>query len=149
LSLNVKFNIVFVFLSCTIVCTSPGFAVMLYVIEAIYDNVISFLVSSHLSPWLCRDCFPAHKQPLCWNFLRHSRTVLSVGGSMWYLVRNLRCTITIDSVLANSKTERFFIPCPRQVPPWLPISGETCKYATVPATKTNLERFSTYRCAPF
>jgi len=34
----------------------------------------------------------------------HSRIVLSVGGSVWYLVRNLRCTVTIDLVLANSKT---------------------------------------------
>ena len=23
---------------------------------------------------------------------------------MWYMIRNLRCTVTIDSVLANSKT---------------------------------------------
>jgi len=30
---------------------------------------------------------------------------LSVGGSVWYMIRNLRCTVTIDSVLANSKTQ--------------------------------------------
>ena len=35
----------------------------------------------------------------------HSRIVLSVGGSVRYMVRNLRCTVTIDSVLANSKTQ--------------------------------------------
>ena len=28
---------------------------------------------------------------------------------MRYMVRNLRCTITIDSVLANSKTENAFL----------------------------------------
>ena len=35
----------------------------------------------------------------------HSRIVLSVGGSVLYIVRNLRCTVTIDPVLANSKTQ--------------------------------------------
>jgi hypothetical protein len=39
----------------------------------------------------------------------HSRTVLSVGGSVWYMVRNLHCTVTIDSVLANSKTQNAFL----------------------------------------
>ena len=39
----------------------------------------------------------------------HSRIVLSVGGSMWYMIRNLRCTVTIDSVLANSKTQNAFL----------------------------------------
>jgi len=24
---------------------------------------------------------------------------------VWYMIRNLRCTVTIDSVLANSKTQ--------------------------------------------
>jgi len=40
----------------------------------------------------------------------HSRNVLSVvGGSVRYMVRNLRCTVTIDSVLANSKTQNAFL----------------------------------------
>jgi hypothetical protein len=39
----------------------------------------------------------------------HSRTVLSVGGSVWYMVRNLRCTVTIDSVLVDSKTQNAFL----------------------------------------
>jgi len=26
--------------------------------------------------------FAAHRQPLCWNFMYHSRIVLSVGGSV-------------------------------------------------------------------
>jgi len=29
--------------------------------------------------------------------------------SVWYMVRNLRCTVTIDSVLANSKTQNGFL----------------------------------------
>jgi len=53
--------------------------------------------------------FAAHRQPLCWNFMYHSRIVLSVGGSVWYMIRNLRCTVTIDSVLANSKTQNAFL----------------------------------------
>jgi len=39
----------------------------------------------------------------------HSRIVLSVGGSVWYMVRNLRCTVTIDSVMVNSKTQNAFL----------------------------------------
>ena len=43
------------------------------------------------------------------EFMYHSRIVLSVGGSVWYMIRNLRCTVTIDSVLANSKTQNTFL----------------------------------------
>jgi len=39
----------------------------------------------------------------------HSRIVLSVGGSVWYMIRNLRCTVKTDSVLANSKTQNAFL----------------------------------------
>jgi hypothetical protein len=35
--------------------------------------------------------------------------IISVGGSVWYMIRNLRCTVTIDSVLANSKTQNAFL----------------------------------------
>ena len=52
--------------------------------------------------------FAAYRQPLCWNFMYHSR-ILSVGGSVWYMFRNLRCTVTNDSVLANSKTQNAFL----------------------------------------
>jgi len=41
--------------------------------------------------------------------MNHSRIVLSVGGSVRYMVRNLRCTVIIDSVLANSKTQNAFL----------------------------------------
>ena len=43
------------------------------------------------------------------EFMYHSRIVLSVGGSVWYMIRKLRCTVTIDSVLANSKTQNAFL----------------------------------------
>jgi hypothetical protein len=34
----------------------------------------------------------AHRQPLYWNFMYHSRIVLSVDGSVRYVVRNHRCS---------------------------------------------------------
>jgi len=51
-----------------------------------------------------------------------------------YVVRNLRCTVTIDSVLANSKTQNAFL---------------FTVHAKAPSTKKNFDRFSTYWCAPF
>jgi hypothetical protein len=30
-------------------------------------------------------------------------------SSVWYMIRNLRCSVTIDSVLANSKTQNAFL----------------------------------------
>jgi len=57
---------------------------------------------------------------------------LSVGGSVRYMVQNLRCTVTIDSVLANSKTQNAFIHCACHFSSWLPPSGGTCKYAKAP-----------------
>ena len=64
-----------------------------------------------------------------------SRIVLSVGGSMWYMIRKLHCTVTVDSVLANSKTERFLIHYERHFSSQLPPNGGTCKYAKAPSTK--------------
>ena len=43
------------------------------------------------------------------EFIYHSRIILSVGGSVWHMIRNLRCIVTIDSVLANSKTQNAFL----------------------------------------
>jgi len=43
------------------------------------------------------------------EFMYHSRIVLSVGGSVCHMIRNLRCTVTIDSILANSKTQNAFL----------------------------------------
>ena len=82
------------------------------------------------------------------EFVYHSRIVLSVGGSVWYMIRNLRCTVTIDSVLANSKTQNTFLfvnaiflhDYPLAVEP-----GSTPR----PIVQKNLERFSTYSYAPF
>jgi hypothetical protein len=83
--------------------------------------------------------FAAHMQPLCWHSMYHSRIVLSVGVSVWYIVRNYRYTFTIDSVLAIFKdTERFLITFPRHVSSRLSSSGETSKYATVPITILHL-----------
>jgi hypothetical protein len=35
--------------------------------------------------------------------------VFSVGGSVWYMIRKLRCTVTINTYLANSKTQNAFV----------------------------------------
>jgi hypothetical protein len=53
--------------------------------------------------------FATHRQPLCWNFMYYSQIVLSIGGSVWYMVQNLHCTVTIYSVSANSKTQNAFL----------------------------------------
>jgi len=60
--------------------------------------------------------FAVHRQPLCWNFTYHSLIVLSVHGSVWYMVQNIHCTIKIDSVFGKFQdTECCLIPCPRHV----------------------------------
>ena len=64
----------------------------------------------------------------------HARIVLSVGGSVWYVIRNLRCTVTIDSVLANSKTQNAFLFTVNAIFLRLPPSGGTWKYAKAPST---------------
>ena len=69
----------------------------------------------------------------------HSRIVLSVGGSVRYMVRNLRCTVTVYSVLGKFQaTERFLIHCARHFSSRLPPSDGTCKYAKAPSTKKAL-----------
>jgi hypothetical protein len=52
--------------------------------------------------------FATHKQPVSSNFLYQSLTVLSFDGSVRYLVRKPRCTVTIDRVLANCRTQKAF-----------------------------------------
>ena len=44
--------------------------------------------------------FTVNKKAFC--VLEFAKTVL-------YMIRNLRCTVTIDSVLANSKTQNAFL----------------------------------------
>jgi hypothetical protein len=53
---------------------------------------------------------------------------LSVAGSVWYLVQNLRCTVTVDSVLANSKTQNAFLS------PLLAMFRHDCPLVVKPAT---------------
>jgi len=68
----------------------------------------------------------------------HSRIVLSVGGSVWHMIRNLRCTVTIDSVLATTKTQNAFLFTVNAIfrQSRLPPSGGTWKNAKAPSTKT-------------
>jgi len=88
--------------------------------------------------------FTAHRQPLCWNFMYHSRIVLSVGGSVRYMVRNLRCTVTIDSVLANSKTQNAFLFTVHAIFRHdYPLAVEPASTPR-PLLQKNFERFSTY-----
>jgi hypothetical protein len=70
----------------------------------------------------------AHRQPLCWNFMYHSRIVLSVGRSVWCMVRNLRFTVTTDSVLAYFKTQNAFLF------PILAMFRHDCPLAAKPAS---------------
>ena len=58
---------------------------------------------------------------------------------MWYMIRNLRCTVTIDSVSANSKTQNAFLFTVNAIfrQSRLPPSGGTWKYAKAPSTKKN------------
>jgi hypothetical protein len=83
--------------------------------------------------------FTAHRRPLCWDFLYHSRIVLSVGGSVWYFVRNFRYTVTIGSVFGKFQdAELLLIPCACHVSSRLPLAVKPA------STQTNMERFSTY-----
>jgi hypothetical protein len=89
--------------------------------------------------------FALHRQPVCWNFLYHSRIVLSVE---WFcVILGPKRSLHRHNWLSFGKfqdTERFLIVCPRHVSSRLIPSGETCKHAMAPATQTNLERFCTY-----
>ena len=71
------------------------------------------------------------------EFMYHSRIFLSVDGSVRYMIRNLRCTVTIDSVLANSKTQNVFLFTVNAIfrQSRLPPSGGTWMYAKAPSTK--------------
>jgi hypothetical protein len=69
------------------------------------DNSFSHTLDGPDRPVL----FAAHRQPLCWNSMYHSRIVLSVGGSVWHRVRKHHCTFTTNTVLANSKTQNALL----------------------------------------
>ena len=67
-------------------------------------------ISGCSGPWARTACsFRSAQAATLLEFMYHIRIVLSVAGSMWYMIRNLRCTSTIDSVLANSKTQNAFL----------------------------------------
>ena len=79
------------------------------------------------------------------GIMYHSRIVLSVGGSVWYMIRNLRCTVTIDSVSANSKTQNALLFTVNAI--FLhdyPLAVEPESTPRPLVQKKNLERFSTY-----
>jgi hypothetical protein len=78
----------------------------------------------------------AHKHPVSSNFLYHFLIVLSIGGSVWYLVRKPRSTVIIDLVLASFKTKRFLFSWKRHISTLLPPSG---KRVTKPWHKTQEE----------
>ena len=60
--------------------------------------------------WARTDCsFRSAQAATLLEFMYHSRIVLSVCGTVWYMIRNLCCTVTIDSVLANSKTQNALL----------------------------------------
>ena len=60
--------------------------------------------------WARTACpFCSAKAATLLEFMYHSRIVLSVGGSVWYMIQNLRCTVTVDSGLANSKIQNAFL----------------------------------------
>jgi hypothetical protein len=74
----------------------------------------------------------------------------SFGGSARYTVRNLRCTVTIDSVLENCKTEDSFLSSVYAM--FRHDSPPAVKPASTPRRllpPKNLERFSTSWYAPF
>ena len=63
-----------------------------------------------MGPWARTACsFRSAQAATLLEFIYHSRIVLSVGGSVWYMIRNLRYIVTIDSVLANAKTQNAFL----------------------------------------
>ena len=79
------------------------------------------------------------------ELMYHSRIVLSVGGSVWYMIRNLRCTVTIDSVLAKSKTKNAFLFTLNAIFRHdYPLAVEPGSTPRPVVPKNNLERFSIY-----
>ena len=91
--------------------------------------------------WVRMKCsFRSAQAATLLEFMYHSWIVLSVGGSVWYMIRNLRCIVTIDSVLANSKTQNAFLFTVNTIfrQSRLPPSGGTWKYTKAPSTKKKL-----------
>jgi hypothetical protein len=70
--------------------------------------------------------FAAHGQPFRCNFLYHSRIILSVGGSLWYLVRN--------SVAPSQLTHFWQIPQNVLISPVLAMFRRNCPLVVKPAS---------------
>jgi hypothetical protein len=80
--------------------------------QGIKKHSVSWNLSKLCQLWQCNGGFrprTTQNHLRTKQFMYHSRIVLSVGGSVWYVVLNHGCIITIDSVLANSKTENSFL----------------------------------------
>jgi hypothetical protein len=71
--------------------------------QGIRKRYVSWNLPKLSQLWQCNGGF----RPLTTQ--NHLRTKQFVGGSVWYVVWNHRCTITIDSVLANSETHNAFL----------------------------------------
>ena len=68
-----------------------------------------------------------------------------IGGSVWYMIRNLRCTVTIASVLANSKTQNASLFTVNAILLHdYPLAVEPGSTPKPLVQKKNLETFSTY-----
>jgi hypothetical protein len=80
--------------------------------------------------------FAAHRQPLCWNFMYHSRIVLSVGASVRYMVRNPLALSQLTQFWQIPRHKTLYYSLSTQVLSRLSPNGETCKYATAPSTQT-------------
>ena len=117
--------------------------------ESIVTVQRRFRIMYHTEPPTTRTAcsFRSAQAATLLEFVYHSRIVLSVGGSVWYMIRN-RCTVTI-SFGKFQDTDRFLIHCERHFSSRLPPSGGTWKCAKAPSTKKNLDWFSTYWYAPF
>ena len=75
-----------------------------------HEAIATWYLAAHKSACNpgCRLGF-CERRPRFWYCSWPLGGVLSVGGSVWYMIRNLRCTVAIDSVLANSKTQNAFL----------------------------------------
>jgi hypothetical protein len=84
------------------------------------------------------------KRSVSWNLPKPSQLWRCNGG-----FGNLRCTVTIDSVWANSKIENAFLfPVPSMFRHYCPLAVKTGSRPRRLGHKQNFERFSAYWYAP-
>jgi hypothetical protein len=109
------------------------------------DKRFSHILNS-LGRWPRLVCsfHSAQAAPLLEFHVPHTN-VLSIGDSVWYMVRNLHCIITNDSVLANSKTHNTFLfPVHATFRHIWPLAVKPASMPRRLVHKKNLERFFTY-----